>query len=109
MLIDVLADNQGSDTRRGAGLVLINLIGQWGPILGTQLYPTNQAPRFVEGMSVCAAFMFFTALLALLLSGLLSWRNRKLDERFGVLSEEQVNEGVGWAVENYGPNFRYIL
>ncbi|KAI9687394.1 MAG: hypothetical protein M1820_010476 [Bogoriella megaspora] len=99
-------NNQGSDSRRGAGLVLINVIGQCGPILGTNLYPASQAPRYVEGMSVCAAFMFFTALLSIGLRTLLVWRNNKLDEQYG----KQVTEDkAAIGAENYGPNFRYVL
>lgn len=32
-----VTNNQGSDTRRGAGIVILNLIGQCGPLLGTRL------------------------------------------------------------------------
>ena len=58
-------DNQGTDTRRGVALVLMNLIGQLGPILGTNIFQTHDAPRYIKGMGVCAGFMFFVALVAL--------------------------------------------
>lgn len=113
-----LVDCQGSDTRRGAGLVLINVVGQCGPVLGTQLYPTGEGPRYVKGMSVCAAFMFFSAIMAFALRVLLVWENRKLDEKYGraqgapegaaggMTSDEKGSEV---AVEDYGPDFRYVL
>lgn len=104
------SDNQGSDTRRGAGLVMINVIGQCGPVLGTRVYPTSQAPRYVEGMSICAAFMFFCAVLALALRFLLIWENKKLDRTYGNDKAALRREGdAAFAVENYGPNFRYVL
>ena len=104
-------DNQGSDTRRGAGLVLINVIGQCGPILGTRIYPTSEAPRYIKGMSVCAAFMFFSAALAFALRILLVWENRKLDEKYKNKSGQgsETDQGAAVAVEDYGPNFRYVL
>ena len=104
-------DNQGSDTRRGAGLVLINLIGQCGPILGTRVYPASEGPRFVKGMSICAAFMLFTAVMALMLRTLLILENTKLEkERNGMpATKEAKDDGAAVAVENYGPNFRYVL
>ncbi|CAF9907043.1 hypothetical protein IMSHALPRED_005425 [Imshaugia aleurites] len=104
-------NNQGSDTRRGAGLVLINVVGQCGPILGTRLYPTAQGPRYIKGMSICAAFMFFTAIMAFALRILLVWENRKLDQKYNDKSEDGrgVDEGAAVAVEDYGPNFRYVL
>ncbi|KAF2495737.1 MFS general substrate transporter [Lophium mytilinum] len=115
-------NNQGSDTRRGAGIVLLNLIGQCGPLLGTRLYPSNEGPFYVKGQAVCAAFMFFTTLLVISLRTLLVWENRKLDRQFGTLEEQRAatemavrnedskagaDEGAG--LENYGPSFRYVL
>ncbi|KAF6218636.1 hypothetical protein HO133_005987 [Letharia lupina] len=104
-------NNQGSDTRRGAGLVIINVIGQCGPILGTRLYPTAQGPRYVKGMSICAAFMFFAAVMALALRILLVWENRKLDQRYDNKAGErrEMDQGAAVAVEDYGPKFRYVL
>jgi hypothetical protein len=46
----------------------LNLIGQTGPLVGTRLYPAHEGPRYVKGMSICAAFMFFfNVLLAFVL------------------------------------------
>ncbi len=111
MLTQQLPDNQGSDTRRGAGLVIINVIGQCGPILGTRLYPTKQAPRYIKGMTICAAFMFFAAAMAFALRILLIWENRKLDQVYNDKSGEgrETDQGAAIAVEDYGPNFRYVL
>lgn len=104
-------DNQGNDTRRGTAVVLINLAGQCGPLLGTRIFPITEGPRYVKGMSICAAFMFFCALLALLQRFLLAWENRKLDRKYGQPSELKKYEGEDETVatENYGPNFRYVL
>jgi hypothetical protein len=101
--------------------VLLNLIGQVGPVLGTRLYPSSEGPRFEKGQSVCAAFLFFTALLALALRALLVWENRKLDRQYGTTEEQQRavdekkrssavsgKEGLMVGVENYGPLFRYV-
>jgi len=120
-----VSNNQGSDTRRGAGLVILNLVGQCGPLLGTRVYPTTGAPFYIEGQSVCAAFMFFTAFLALGLRMLLVWENKKLDRKYGTLAEQKARaEGGGGGggsvgepqkvevhagVENYGPLYRYVL
>ncbi|CAD6564658.1 MAG: hypothetical protein ASARMPRED_005625 [Alectoria sarmentosa] len=106
-----ILDNQGSDNRRGAGLVIINVIGQCGPILGTRLYPTAEGPRYVKGMSICAAFMFFAAVMAFALRVLLVWENRKLDQRYNNKSGEgrETYRGAAVAVEDYGPKFRYVI
>lgn len=105
-----VTNNQGSDTRRGAGIVLLNLVGQCGPLLGTRVYPTADAPRYVRGMGVCAAFMFFTTALAAGLRALLVWENRRLERKDEGRVGKDVDgaEGEGGA-ENYGPGFRYVL
>ncbi|ORY01031.1 major facilitator superfamily domain-containing protein [Clohesyomyces aquaticus] len=106
-------NNQGSDTRRGTGIIVLNLIGQCGPLLGTRLYPSHEGPFYRKGQAVCAAFMFFTTILVILLRSLYVWENRKLDREFGTLEEQRRTRGGegegGVAVENYGPGFRYVL
>ncbi|MCJ1399258.1 hypothetical protein MMC11_002460 [Xylographa trunciseda] len=109
-------NNQGSDTRRGTGIAMLNLIGQCGPLLGTNVFPATQSPRYVEGMAICAAFTFFNGFLALSLRTLLKWENKKLDRQHGTQIERiasrtgdpKGHESVV-SEENYGPTFRYIL
>lgn len=102
-----VVNNQGSDERRGVGVVIINLLGQCGPLLGTRVYPQNERPDYVKGHGICAAFMFFVALLAVVLRILLAWENKRLAEKYdgNVATDGNDDEGV----ENYGPRFRYVL
>ena len=108
-------NNQGSDSRRGAGILLLNVIGQCGPLLGTNVFPSNEGPRYIKGMAISAAFTFFTGVLAFGLRTLLQRQNRKLDQEFGKIEERKADqpraEGseIEVAEENYGPTFRYIL
>ncbi|GAO13544.1 hypothetical protein UVI_02015820 [Ustilaginoidea virens] len=99
-------NNQGSDTRRGASLVLINVVGQCGAVMSSRIYPNEEGPRYVKGHSVCAAFMFFAVILALVLRCLLVWDNNRLAQKQQDAGETEA-EMVG--VENYGPGFRYVL
>lgn len=80
-------NNQGSDSARGMGIVILNIIGQCGPFLGTNIFPSSDSPRYVKGQSICAAFMFFTTLLALCLRTLLVWENKQLDKKYGSKAE----------------------
>src|SRR6266566_3899078 len=73
-------NNQGSDTKRGVGIALLQMIGQVGPVLGTNMFPSTEGPYYVKGMAVCAAFMYFNGLLALTLRTYLAWQNKKADE-----------------------------
>ncbi|KAJ5101632.1 hypothetical protein NUU61_003854 [Penicillium alfredii] len=104
-------NNQGSDTRRGGGIILLNVIGQCGPFLGTNVFPDADAPRYTRGMSICAAFMFFSTLLALGLRCLLVWENRQLDKKYGPRIEADLakSDDTPVAQENYGATFRNVL
>ena len=112
-------NNQGSDTRRGAGMVMLNLVGQCGPLLGTNIYPASDGPYYVKGHSICAAFLFFVTCLALGLRTLLAWDNKKLDREHGTIEEQHAraaaadgDNGKAQAengLENYGPMYRYVL
>lgn len=112
-------NNQGSDTKRGTGIAILNIVGQCGPLLGTRVYPSSDSPYFRLGMWVCAGFMLFNGALALGLRMLLAWENKKLDQKYGVVGrvggDGKVGDGIegGGAVgvgdENDGPRFRYVL
>lgn len=105
-------NNQGTDSKRGAGMALLNIVGQCGPLLGTRIYPKSEAPYYTKGMSICAAFMFFNGFLALVLRTLLQRQNKKLEEEErGVTRAAGIDEKVpNFAVENEGTfGYRYIL
>ncbi|KAF2670893.1 MFS general substrate transporter [Microthyrium microscopicum] len=112
-------NNQGSDSRRGSSIMLLNIVGQCGPLLGTRLYPANEGPFYVKGQSVCAGFMFFTTFLVLGLRTLLWWENKKLDKEHGTVDDQKARtqrdstasaaKDQSTGVENSGPMFRYVL
>jgi hypothetical protein len=118
-------NSQGSDTKRGTGIAILNLVGQCGPLLGTRVYSANDSPYYRLGMWVCAAFMLFNSLLAFGLRCLLVWENNRLDRKYGmpgvvaqqgglgdleeVQTEKERLKEAGIGDENDGPRFRYIL
>lgn len=85
-------------------------------MLGTNVFPESDAPRYVKGQSICAAFIFFNGLLAFGLRTLLVWKNKKLDKKYALqvgpgeieTAQSEVKESAV-AEENYGPTYRYIL
>ncbi|PGG99081.1 hypothetical protein AJ80_09413 [Polytolypa hystricis UAMH7299] len=107
-------NNQGSDTRRGMAVIILNLLGQCGPLLGTNVFPHSDRPRYIKGQVICASFMLFNAFVALSLRTLLVWENRVLDKKYGTLAERERRRAEGRelpvvAEENYGPDYRYVL
>ena len=103
-------NNQGTDSKRGAGMALLQMVGQCGPVLGTRVFPTSDGPYYVKGMAICAAFMFFNALLALTLRTYMHWQNRRADKREAEMEAQGRGEKGGQvAVENEGWGYRYTL
>lgn len=112
-------NNQGSDTKRGTGIAILNLVGQCGPLLGTRVYPAKDSPYYRLGMWVCAGFMLFNGVLAFGLRTLLVWENKRLDRKYGIVGrvdgQGKVADGItgggaaGVGDENDGPRFRYVL
>jgi dipeptide/tripeptide permease len=104
-------NNQGTDTKRGVGYSLLQTVGQCGPLLGTRLYPTSEGPRYIKGQSICAAFMFLCALLALLLRTWLSRQNKEAEKREIEAADVAGIDakGVNLAIENDGYGFRNVL
>ncbi|KAI0847330.1 putative MFS transporter [Daldinia vernicosa] len=103
-------NNQGSDSKRGAGIALLNIVGQCGPLLGTRMFPTSDGPYYIMGMSVCAGFMFFNAFLALALRMYLDWENKKFeknDEAARQAGTDPKYSSIG--VENEGYGYRNFL
>ncbi|KAF1817397.1 MFS general substrate transporter [Eremomyces bilateralis CBS 781.70] len=77
LIISWNLNNQASATGKGAGLALLNIVGQCGPLLGTRLYPKKDAPYYTTGMTVCASCMAAVAILALGLRLVLRIQNEK--------------------------------
>ncbi|OTB02187.1 hypothetical protein M426DRAFT_204646 [Hypoxylon sp. CI-4A] len=103
-------NNQGSDSKRGAGVALMNIIGQCGPLLGTRMFPSGDAPYYIMGMAVCAGFMFFNALLALTLRTYLAWENRQFEKSDEAMRQAGTDPKAGtYGLENEGYGFRNFL
>ena len=87
-------NNQTTDSKRGTGVAMLNLVGQFGPLLGTRLYPDSDRPYYVKGMAICSGFMLLVALLALVLRTLLARENRKEEAGNGESFTKQEEEGL---------------
>ncbi|GAA6039589.1 hypothetical protein JCM8097_002200 [Rhodosporidiobolus ruineniae] len=83
LMLPFTASMHMDDSKRGAGFLILNLIGQCGPFLGTRLYPATEGPYYVKGMAVSCAFMFFAAIIIAALRVVLIFQNRALDRQYG--------------------------
>jgi MFS family permease len=79
IIITWTLNNQESDSKKGTGMAILNIIGQCGPLVGTRLYPDIDAPFYVRGMGICAIFMTTVGCLAFLLRIVLARANERAD------------------------------
>ncbi|KAF3044030.1 hypothetical protein E8E12_007108 [Didymella heteroderae] len=77
VIITWTINNQESDSRKGTGMAILNIIGQFGPLVGTSIFPAEEGPWYVKGMAICAGFMVLAAVLAGALRWVLVRENRK--------------------------------
>lgn len=118
---------QGRDSKTGLEYVLMSLVGQCGPLLGTRLFPVKDAPYYKKGGWVSVACLLTGACTALVLRSYFVYKNRQFDKRYGkpVCSAKKMVQGnfedlengnkCGWDADNVGlettsnRNFRYHL
>ncbi|MCJ1357910.1 MAG: hypothetical protein MMC33_007906 [Icmadophila ericetorum] len=107
IIITWTINNQESSEGKGTGVVMLNVIGQMGPLLGTRLYPDEDGPYFLMGMGVCAGFMVGVCVLAVVLRGVLGRENERRRRESGsneyrVVKAEDDGDGDGDEEEGTG-------
>ncbi|KAL4881369.1 major facilitator superfamily domain-containing protein [Aspergillus karnatakaensis] len=103
-----VTDNQGSASKRGAGLVIFGMIGQTGSIAGSRFFPKEEGPFYVKGMAISAGLLFFAALVAQSLRFLMSRENKRRNSLHGPVDGDEMPDDVINAGDDH-PKFRYIL
>lgn len=81
LLLAWVANINASESKRGGAYAVVYTIGQCGPVLGTNVFPSSEAPLYRKGMWISAAMCLMVAGVALCLMGLLIWENKKMDQR----------------------------
>ncbi|CAN9122478.1 unnamed protein product [Alternaria alternata] len=78
-----LLNNQGGDSKRGAGLGILATFGQCSSFVSSTLFPSRDGPFYVTGCAVGCAFSGLAVVLALGLHQKLEIENRKRDRLYG--------------------------
>ena len=90
LLLSWTANLHASESKRTSGYIVLSTIGQCGPLLGTNVFPSSEAPYYRKGMWISCAFCLLVAVLSASLSLWLIKENRDM-ERAGLL--EDFDEG----------------
>ncbi|KAK9245637.1 major facilitator superfamily domain-containing protein [Lipomyces tetrasporus] len=94
---------------KGTGAFLLNVVGQCGPLIGTRLFPTEDAPYYRKAMWVSCGCLLAVTTLALILRFYLQYLNYKLDKKWGAVESQNVEEIDEVGVDReFNPTYRYI-
>jgi len=85
-------NNSESESGRGTGMAILQVVGQCGPLLGTRLYPEDEGPYYVRGMAVCGAAMVAVGLLV----GVQRWRLKRANRERDRKEAMEGRVGRGW-------------
>ncbi|KAG0649405.1 putative transporter [Hyphodiscus hymeniophilus] len=109
LILSWVSNNNGTDSKRGAAFILMNFVGQCGPLLGTHIFPLSEAPHYHKGFYISFGACTIAACLAFVQIGWLKHLNNRLDAKYGpVQAEVNLEDEIGNETES-STNFRYIL
>lgn len=104
-----VSNNQLGHTKRGVAIAMTSMIAQCFSMLGTQIYRTEDSPRYVKGHIICLVFLGLAGLSAFTLRFLLSRENNRRDREYGVPdSKDMSGVDIDGVYDNH-PQFRYAL
>lgn len=83
-----LLNNQGGDSKRGAGLAILAIFGQCSSFLSSVVFPEEDGPFYTKGCAIGCAFTGLIVVLSLGLHFKLEWENKKRDRLFGKVGED---------------------
>ncbi|KAF7625167.1 hypothetical protein AFLA_002041 [Aspergillus flavus NRRL3357] len=101
-----LLNNQGGDSKKGAGMAILAVFGQCSSFVSSSAFPDSEGPFYVRG---CAIGCALTGLIAVLTLGLylkLRHENRRRDRMYGTVDPD-VRVDVTREGDNH-PQFRYL-
>ncbi|EMR71639.1 putative mfs transporter protein [Eutypa lata UCREL1] len=99
-------NNQGGDSKKGAGLGLLATFGQWSSFVSSALFPETDAPFYLRGTATGCGLTGLIVILALGLHFKLEHENKKRDRLYGPV-EENVHIDVT-AGGDKNTSFRYL-
>lgn len=109
-----VANIHATESKRAGGNVILATVGQCGPLLGVNLFPASEKPRYKKGLWVSAGMCLFVGCLAMVLTTYLIFENRKLEKqglipKKGEERNEEDNAQYGVQGEEAKvPVYRYI-
>ncbi|KAG9313643.1 major facilitator superfamily domain-containing protein [Chiua virens] len=106
IVIAWFAHNLGSESKRATGIPMFMAIGQGGSVLGSQLYPSTDGPRYITGFATTCALNGLGGVLAIVLYLSYKWDNARREAAHGRPDLDAPVDTTELA--DKAPGFRYI-
>lgn len=100
-----LLNNQGGESKKGAGMALLAVFGQCSSLISSSVFPDADAPLYTKGCAIGCALTGLIVVLALGMHISLTVENKRRDRIYGPVSEE---DRVDVTKGGDHPNFRYL-
>ncbi|WKT39191.1 MFS transporter superfamily [Fusarium oxysporum f. sp. vasinfectum] len=68
-----------TESKCAGGWAIFATLGQFGPLVGTNIFPKDQGPYYHKGAWISCGFTSLVVLLSITYSLLLRWENKRLD------------------------------
>ncbi|EWZ50804.1 hypothetical protein FOZG_01181 [Fusarium oxysporum Fo47] len=94
-----------TESKRAGGWAIFATLGQFGPLVGTNIFPKDQGPYYHKGAWISCGFTSLVVLLSIAYSLLLRWENKRLDR----VMIEDAGVGVGMEGDDHPRGFRYVV
>ena len=107
LVLSWVANTHATDSKRAAGLAILATGGQCGPVLGTNIFPPDEAPYYRKGMWISCGACLLVFFLAGLQSFLLWRENKRRDKKYGSQRETTYLPVQGELGND--EHFRYII
>ncbi|TVY78091.1 High-affinity nicotinic acid transporter [Fusarium oxysporum f. sp. cubense] len=83
-----LLNNQGRDSKKGAGLAITLIIGQCSSLLSSYMFPKEDSPFFVNGCAIGCGMSGAIVILALFMHFALERENKRNEKLYGPLDND---------------------
>ncbi|KAM0345824.1 hypothetical protein ACHAPU_006178 [Fusarium lateritium] len=101
-----LLNNQGGDSKKGAGLAISLTIGQCSSLISSAVFPKEDAPFFVKGCALGCGFSGLVVILSLIMHFALERENKRKQDVYGPVDHDVAEDNLEQG--DYGRNFRYL-
>ncbi|KAH7227087.1 major facilitator superfamily domain-containing protein [Fusarium redolens] len=101
-----LLNNQGGDSKKGAGLAILATFGQCSSFVSSVVFPSSDGPLYLRGTAIGCGLTGLISILGLGLHFALERENKRRDREYGPVDADMAVDVTELGDKN--KNFRYL-